>query len=141
MIRELSALLFLGVSGISDVRRKSIPAYLPILGVIIALIIEFYASDLKLKELLISLTPGIGFLIISFATSEKLGLGDGLTIISLGLLCGVWDTLTTLIYASLSSGVVALFLIAFKKKNRNYAMPYLPFLLCGLVLTFLIKRT
>lgn len=141
MIRELSALLFLGVSGISDVRRKSIPVYLPILGVIIALIIEFYASDLKLKELLISLTPGIGFLIISFSTSEKLGLGDGLTIISLGLLCGVWDTLTTLIYASLSSGVVALFLIAFKKKNRNYAMPYLPFLLCGLVLTFLIKRT
>lgn len=141
MIRELSALLFLGVSGISDVRRKSIPVYLPILGVIIALIIEFYASDLKLKELLISLTPGIGFLIISFATSEKLGLGDGLTIISLGLLCGVWDTLTTLMYASLSSGVVALFLIVFKKKNKNYAMPYLPFLLCGLVLTFLIKRT
>ena len=47
----------------------------------------------------------------------------------MGIYLGLWDTMITLFYASAAAGTVGLFLLAVLKKNKNYEIPFIPFLL------------
>ena len=141
MIREIVSLLYLSAAGFIDYRKKSIPFYLPALGLISGIVLYILQQDMQMKEVGISILPGMVFIGISLMSSGKVGLGDGLIMIPFGLLMGFWDSTTSLIYAMLFSGAVALFLLATKKRAGNYRLPFLPSLLCGLVLTLCIKTT
>lgn len=141
MVRELISLLYLSVAGLMDYKKRTVPVMMPIIGAVVGVFLYLYQKDMPITELLIAIIPGVIFVAISILSSGKVGLGDGLIIIPFGLMVGLWDSTTSLIYAMLSSGVVALFLLATKKKSGNYQLPFLPFLLCGLVLTLFTNST
>lgn len=139
MIRDFIALMYLSTAGFMDYRKRSIPLYLPIIGIGLGTFLFLFQRDYSIKEMLIAIIPGLTFVVVSFVTSGKIGLGDGLIMIPFGILMGFWDSTISMVYAMIFSGTVALFLLATKKRNGNYEMPFLPFLLCGLVLNLLTK--
>jgi len=139
MIRELLTLLYLSAAGFTDYKKRTIPVYLPVIGLGLSCFLYFYLKDIQLREILVSAIPGFVLVLISLASSGKVGIGDGLIIIPFGLMLGFWDSTTSIILAMIFSGLVAMFLLITKKKSGSYELPFLPFLLCGLVLTLLIK--
>ena len=80
-----------------------------------------------LMEMLQSAAPGLGMLIISAATKEAVGYGDGWILISLGLLNGGYDTLRMLTAAlmMLSAALIPAARDPFKKNER---LPFVPFM-------------
>ena len=141
MIRDFIALMYLSTAGFMDYRKRSIPVYLPVVGLALGVLLYIFQKDYSIKEELIAIIPGLVFVVISIVTSGKIGLGDGLIMMPFGILLGFWNSMVSMVYAMIFSGTVALILLATKKRNGNYEMPFLPFLLCGLVLNLLTKTT
>ena len=105
----LNAVSLLGVTalGIQDALYMKIQKWMAYVFVISGLTVSMiYRSP---SEIALSAVPGLILLIISIATKEKIGLGDCVTVIGLGLWTG-----------GLSG-----------KKT----IPFIPFLLCGLVVS------
>lgn len=139
MIREVSALFYLAIAGFMDYRKKTVPIILPIVGFVYSVVLCCVLEDVSENELIYSVVPGVVFILVSIATAGKIGIGDGLILIPFELMSGFWDSVSSLLYALVSMSFVALFLLSVKKRNGNYQLPFLPYLLCGLVLTYLIK--
>ena len=72
--------------------------------------------------------PGIFMLIVSFCSKEKIGRGDGILLIMLGLMTGFPLCFNVLCISLLCSGVYALFLIVLRKAERGYSFPFVPFM-------------
>lgn len=64
-------------------------------------------------------------------SSGRFGKGDGLVILCLGLYLGAGITLSVLLLSLLLSSVAAGYLLIFKKKPRQFAIPFVPFLMAG----------
>lgn len=71
---------------------------------------------------------GILFFFISKYTREAIGYGDSWIILLLGIYLGLWDLLWLLSIAFTVTGVLAVFLLAFRKCSRKITIPFVPFL-------------
>jgi leader peptidase (prepilin peptidase) / N-methyltransferase len=77
------------------------------------------------------------FLLIVIASRGGMGLGDVKMAALMGLMLGIPSLLVGIFLAILSGGIIALILLAFKKKGRKQAIPFGPFLAMGTMLAML----
>lgn len=87
-----------------------------------------------------SLVPAGMFLAMSLLTEGKIGKGDGLMLLVLGLLLGWRLCLSVLCTACLLAGILAGIGMLAGKLQRSSRLPFAPFLLAALVLTGLMER-
>lgn len=114
-----------------DGKKKEVSfAYLWI-GLILALGFlwqEWNMGDFLPQQMFIRLLPGVLFLLCSKLTGEKVGYGDGIILLILGicltfpLIWYVW--MFALLLVTLWAGV----LLCTKKANRRTRIPFIPFL-------------
>lgn len=133
------ALVYMSVCMVFDIRRKEIPLLLIGLGTAAAFGINVWwikEGDITIWEAGISLIPGIFFLLTSFFTGEKVGYGDGLLLIILGLLLGVYRCFCALSIGLVFSAVVSLFLLLLHRAGRHSRLPFAPFLVLGMGVVF-----
>ena len=101
---------------------------------------EFLGTAGLLGSLFNSLVAGFGafliFLIIFLVHSQGMGGGDLKLAGVIGLLVGYPGVLVALSIAVVSAGILSIFLLAFRKKGRNDAIPFGPFLAAGAIITF-----
>jgi leader peptidase (prepilin peptidase)/N-methyltransferase len=76
---------------------------------------------------------GVSVLIISLVTKGKIGSGDGVVLMITGMCLGFFDNLFLLLTAAFLSAIVGIFLLLIKKVNRNYEIPFIPFLFVSFV--------
>ncbi len=134
----LNAVSLLGVTalGIQDALYMKIHkwmAYVFAISGLIASIILRSPANIALSAI-----PGLILLIISIATKEKIGLGDCVTVIGLGLWTGTRVTLLSVFIGIGLSSVVSIIymaIIKIKGLSGKKAIPFIPFLLCGLVVS------
>lgn len=69
--------------------------------------------------------------LLSFCTGEKVGYGDGWTLMMIGLFLGAYRCFLILFAGLLAESAVAAVLFALKKIGRDKEIPFLPFLLLG----------
>ena len=79
--------------------------------------------------------PGILLLWLSAATGESIGYGDGMAVCVLGLWIGGGMVLKVLAVSFLLAGIGGIICV-FRKKREP--MPFIPFLLLGLEVAFLL---
>lgn len=84
--------------------------------------------------MVVSLLPGLLVLAFAKITREKIGYGDGFLLLSLGCYLNIEEMLLVCMIAVCLAGVIALILLVFFHKGRDYAIPFVPFLLCGYVM-------
>lgn len=86
-------------------------------------------------EILISILPGAAMLILGFLTDEKIGYGDGLVVLALGLWLGFEELLYALLIGTvLSSAVSMCCLLKYRKSELiRVKIPFIPFMFVGLV--------
>ena len=93
-----------------------------------------------LPSLFSSLLPGGVLLLLSVASSGKIGFGDGLTVCAAGIWCGPGSILLSLFLALLmvpaAAGVLwAASGVRHRQKKPSGEFPFIPFLLAGFILS------
>ncbi len=134
----LNAVSLMGVTalGIQDAIYMKIQKWMAYSFVISGLMVSMIFRNPA--DIALSAVPGLILLIVSIATKEKIGLGDCVTVIGLGLWTGIRGTLLSLFIGIGLSSVVSIIymaIIKIKGLSGKKAIPFIPFLLCGLVVS------
>lgn len=131
---ELLLLLFLGVCALFDGLYRQIPLAVVWLGMLTAVCLHIFGAmgETGIFAAVLSLIPGMGFFLLSFCSREKVGYGDGWTLLMIGLFLGAYRCFLTLFVGLLAESMVVMVLLMLRKIHRNKEIPFVPFLLLGM---------
>ena len=117
----------LAVASWGDWKRKEISVRILLIMTFLASIKVVFFSE-KFLEVILGLGIGVGFLLISKCTEEQIGYGDSWLILVLGIYVGFEKLLILLFTASLGAAIFSLIFCMIHKWNRNFTIPFVPFL-------------
>ncbi len=131
---ELLLFLFLGVCALFDGLYRQIPLAVVWLGMLTAVYLHIFGAmgETGLFAAALSLIPGMGFFLLSFCSREKVGYGDGWTLLMIGLFLGAYRCFLILFIGLLAESMVVMVLLMLRKIHRNKEIPFVPFLLLGM---------
>lgn len=134
---EILLFLFLSVCAVFDGLRRQIPLVVVWLGMLTAICLRANGimGEVGVTGALLSLIPGMGFLLLSFLTREKVGYGDGWVLLMIGLFSGFFQCFLILLIGLFLESLVAVILLVLKKIQRDKEIPFSPFLLLGMGVT------
>ncbi len=144
--REL-LVLFGYAAALTDIRSKRVPnkLVLSMAGVWILTIVPqlFFQTEkaiaLMLSGLIGFAMAGVLFLVVYLISRKGLGGGDVKLMAASGLYLGFNGVLPAMLYGSVLASVFAIILIAAKKIGRKDAIPLVPFLYVGMLLTVFVQ--
>ncbi|MBQ8823166.1 MAG: prepilin peptidase [Lachnospiraceae bacterium] len=123
-------MLYFGLLSIWDVKRKEIPGKLLLSGLLTGLAYGILQEEGWL--VLMGIIPGVLLIFMGFLTREKVGYGDGVMVIILGLVLGWPDSFLVYMLAQFGVLLFAIGLLAVRKVPRDEQIPFAPFLAAGL---------
>lgn len=123
-------------SSIYDVRQRTIPLWLLGAGSIWAVInCVFLVGQTgvlpALRAVVTGILPGAALLLLGFLTEKKVGYGDGLLLVIMGILEGGKAVLFTFCIGLFLQSVPAVMLVIIKKADKQTKIPFVPFLLAA----------
>ena len=127
-------LLFLGylvILAVIDAKKKEFPFIICCTGLIPAVLCLWSRSEIDILSLLYGLIPGVVLLAIAVLSNEKVGFGDAIVLLLMGLALPFRQAYLAIVIAFVLAFVVAVFLLLFKKANKNTRMAFVPFLTVG----------
>ncbi|MCH5270579.1 MAG: prepilin peptidase [Lachnospiraceae bacterium] len=139
MFGTAGVISILGIGSYFDIRWKRIPTALLGAGTIWAIlcvilqVLQKGAGEAMMAAFL-SVLPGVGLLLLSLLTEKKVGSGDGLILILLGLFEGVERAVPVFCLGLFLQSLLAVGLLIFKKADKQTCIPFLPFLLISRLL-------
>lgn len=144
IIKLFLAGVFLLICTFTDLKNKQVSVWICILFFILGIGFNILCSmehqeELKdiWKDTWMGLLPGIILLGFSVTTKECIGKGDGLVMVAMGILLGVEKTIALFMISLFLSAIVAAFLIGVRRVEKNYEIPFVPFLTVGMCLMLL----
>lgn len=131
---EILLFLLLGICAVMDGIKREIPLAFVWFGIITAVVLRLQGTigEESFFMAVLSVLPGLMFWLISFVTREKVGYGDGWTLIMIGLFAGMWKCFLILLIGLVSESVIVLILLAVQRISRDRRIPFVPFLLFGM---------
>lgn len=146
LLREV-LLAFGYAASLQDLREKRVPnsLILSMLGAWVVVIVPqlLLHTELALVLLLSGLIGffmgGLLFLMVYLVSRRGLGGGDVKLMAVSGLYLGAGGVLPAMLYGSVFSAVTAIVLIALKRIGRRDAIPLVPFLYAGMLITVFIQ--
>ena len=130
-IREGVLLAFLSLNTVSDIRYKKILVWSAWVFGIFGLAYGLITNELTWMQILISLVPGIIFLVISKVTKESMGYGDGIIVLVMGSYISIAKLVGSLILALILAAIWSIVLLVFFRKKKQEEFPFVPFVLLG----------
>lgn len=141
MIRFVIVAVYLFVLSFFDWREKAVPRLLLWVGSLAAagvLTYGYYERDVQWQryfaECLAAVIPGMLLLIVSLAT-KKAGLADGIVFLILGVFLGHQKSMTVFAISLIMAAVFSGYLLLFRRKVKDYQVPYLPFVTASYLLS------
>ena len=127
------------VGSFYDVRHKTIPLRVLGAGGIWAVINSIFLVGENgvlpaLQTILGGMLPGAGLLLLGFLTEKKVGYGDGIVLIIMGILEGGQTVFLTFCVGLFLQSLFAVLLVILKKADKQTKIPFLPFLLAARIL-------
>lgn len=114
-----------------DIQKKEIPMLPVWIGIIVAIvawICRIFAGEAEFMEMTPAVLPGLFLLGVGFFSKEKVGFGDGILLVMIGLMVGFPFCLVILCIGLISSCLYALFLLVFRRAGKGDSFPFAPFL-------------
>lgn len=133
ILREVILAVFLGWNTYLDIRWRRISMLSVCAAGVLGVMLGFYEGSLLITDFILGLLPGLVVFLLAQLTREEIGYGDGWGLIVTGIFLGGADNLRACMTAVLLAGMWALMLLVLFHKNRKYEIPFLPFLLCGVL--------
>lgn len=129
---------FLSIGSITDIRKKILPKKMILIGAIAAIILTVIWQRRELLAICLSVFPGAFLLILSYLSKEQIGYGDGICILVLGILTPIEALLVQLMLSFTLLFMTSAVLLMLKKGNKKTRIPYIPYLLMGVLLQQLL---
>ncbi len=129
------------VCAVCDIRSRRINSKGAICVGGLALLCNLWLMQLQERtiwDLGAALLPGVFLILVSLFTREKIGYGDGVCIVVLGLFAGAQITFCTMLTAMLLSALWSALLLILGKAGRDTRIPWLPFAAAGYCLVGLV---
>ena len=129
--------LFLLTESVFDVRDREIN--LPVCAVTVICGIWFvsHSGTFSVFGLAAALLPGLLILAAAVLSRGRIGAGDAAVLLTASLFAGWIRILASLFFGLLAAAGYALILLTLKKRGKNAAFPFLPFLTGGFLAAFL----
>lgn len=126
--------IYLGILSVFDYKERRVPVIWLMLGILAAMLMVL-GDCLKnpqswqwlVMAAMLGTLPGIFMLLVGYF-SRKVGCGDGLVLIGVGIVTGYRECFSYVCFSLLLMSICCVGLLLMKKGNRNTQIPYLPFL-------------
>ena len=129
--------LILLIQSVFDLRSKRLPLWITGVGAGVGIILLIFQGSYTPSHVT-ALIPGLLCLVIAKVSREAIGYGDGLLLVMMGFFLKVSVLLGICLWAITLSGIVALFLLATKKRKGKQEIPFVPFLFVGFILEVIL---
>lgn len=126
-------LLLLFALAMIDFKTGKIPLLLVSGGAAAGLALQFFALHASWSALLPGLIPGIVLLLLSAATKQAVGYGDGAAFLMAGIFLGLESTVLLFFLSLLFAGLASVILLIARKRKKTEQLPFLPFAYAGYV--------
>lgn len=130
-------------ASVIDIRKKKIPLYLMIGLMVFAFVMHFIYERLSITEMVFGAGMGLVLIGIAILTKEKIGIGDGIIFVVVGLFMGLFGSIIILWYASIIAALAGLTLCIVKRfdheKLKDVTLPFAPCVLAGLIIYIIIN--
>lgn len=141
MISTIGTVAFLAIGSHYDRKTYMLPVWLLWMGTaagLLLLAVRTVSTGLTaVQEGLTGIIPGAALLALSFLTEKKVGSGDGIVLMILGLWEGGESAFLLFCTALFFQALAAVVLLIFKKADKQRKLPFIPFMLAArLVLLF-----
>lgn len=119
----------LSLLALEDLRIKKIPIIPLVLTGIVGMIFHLVYCNRDIRDIVGGIFIGIALYLLSVITGGKIGKGDGVLFMVTGVYLGFWNNLMMLWIACVMAGIVGTGMVVVFKKNKNYKLPFVPFVL------------
>ncbi len=125
--------ILLGIGTFLDIKTREIPNWISV-GVLFSAFFHFNIQNLW------GIIVAVIFFSVALATG-KIGGGDVKLIAALSVVCGLWGSFALLLFAQISMLIfygVSLIVQKLRGKTADKALPFVPFITFGYVLTTIL---
>ncbi len=135
---DLGLGIFLMGSLIQDVRTKKISYIWFLVNVPLAILIS-YISGMGLLDMLYGLLVGGALLALALISGDRIGKGDALVVLVMGIYLGISGCFFSLLLALFLSAIFGAGLVLFRKKSPKAHICFTPFLSMGCVILVVLE--
>ena len=136
--RLLILCVFWWMAAVPDLKSKAIPVWIPIVFLLAAVTADlFLPTSIDKKILWSGAAPGGILLLLTFVSKRKIGEGDGLCLLTGGLIAGIGRILVILEGALVLVSLTGIIMIAAKRGRAEDRIAFLPFLAVSAGFAFL----
>lgn len=129
--------IFLIIGTIFDIKSRTMPAVIFIIsgaaGIIAYIASGTYLSGDIVDELF-GVILGAVFIGIALISGGKLGMGDALAILIIGIYMGGSGSALAVLYAMMMTALFSIVLLVIRRGKRDTELPFMPFLFAGCLL-------
>lgn len=132
---QFALCLLLGALAVADRNKGKIPLW-PIAAVLCIGILNLHMQHYRdWRNVLGGMGVGAVLLLLSKAINGRIGAGDGLVIMAVGIFAGLRSTLFCICAAFFLASFGALFLLCVKRAGKDHKMPFIPYIFAAYILT------
>ena len=136
--RLLILCVFWWMAAVPDLKSKAIPVWIPSVFLLAAVTADlFLPTSIDKKILWSGAAPGGILLLLTLVSKGKIGEGDGLCLLTGGLIAGIGRILVILEGALVLVSLTGIFMIAAKRGRAEDRIAFLPFLAVSAGFAFL----
>jgi len=139
IVEGLISIPFLASILYYDIKEKKIPDLFTYSGMLVILIVRLLLGYFS-PWCLIDAFVGFSLIWLFFIFSKgRIGQGDAKLSAFISIIVGVWAWALAIFFASLSGLLFILVMIKLQKMTKKDSIPFVPFLVLGGVISFLLK--
>ena len=127
------------ISAITDIKYRKIYISVVLSASITAVVLNIFAGNMDIYEILGIAATGLIFFGISFVSGGQLGAGDACIYILRGIGLGIVGNIYLIFISFIAAGLYASYLVLFKRKRRDYKIPLVPYIMIGYIVYFVDK--
>ena len=127
-------IVFLIPCAITDLKSKTIPIWWTVVFGISAMIYQIFWKKQKLEAILFSMIIGVTLLVAAKISNQRIGYGDGIIFLILGLWIGFWDGISLLFFSLILSSIISVYFIIVRRKGRDYRIQFIPFVTAAYII-------
>lgn len=121
-------LVFLGAGSAYDMKNKELPGRFLLISAVVSVLFCIFLPERPLAESFCGVLPGVFLLLTGALTKEAVGYGDGIGMMTVGILNGWKKTVLILTGAFFLSALYGGIQLLRRKMKGKDTMPFYPFL-------------
>lgn len=131
-------LLLCGIGAVRDIRTHTVCTGMWGTAALAGAVWNMVWKERDGSWVIISALVGLTLIILSQLMKGRIGLGDGIVFLTLGLWKGAGEAGTILFYSLLLCSLWSILQLIQKKMKRSDSVPFLPFIFFGIILNIII---